>query len=399
MGTEGNNPENRGDRIPEKAKEMLKSLASKWEDVLDANALQIIPLKGAMTNEVFEIKWPTSTEEALRKVVVRIYGEGLQVFFNRDDEIRTFEFMSKQGQGPNLLGRFANGRIEEFVHARTLSASDVRDPAISVLIAAKLKEFHGLDMAGPKQISLWDKLRTWLKSAKTLCSSEDAESVRLDTIEGEIMLLEEKLSGDESIGFCHNDLQYGNIMIDEQTKSITPIDYEYASYNPIGFDIANYFCEMAADYHSDTPHVLDYSKYPGFEERKNFVRAYLNRSASGDQSSDGDLEQLLEKVEKYGLASHLFWGLWGLISDRVNEIDFDYMGYARQRFEQYWLRKPELLGSSEATPDGAIPGKEKEAAGKEVTEKEAAAEKTPGRTTSGVFRKIRNMMGFRRKSK
>ena len=40
-------------------------------------------------------------------------------------------------------------------------------------------------------------------------------------------------------------------------------DYEYASYNPIAFDIANHFCEMAANYHSETPHVLDYSKYPG----------------------------------------------------------------------------------------------------------------------------------------
>jgi thiamine kinase-like enzyme len=40
-------------------------------------------------------------------------------------------------------------------------------------------------------------------------------------------------------------------------------DYEYASYNPIAYDLANHFCEMAADYHSDTPHVLDYSKYPG----------------------------------------------------------------------------------------------------------------------------------------
>lgn len=40
-------------------------------------------------------------------------------------------------------------------------------------------------------------------------------------------------------------------------------DYEYASYNPIAYDIANHFCEMVADYHSETPHVLDYSKYPG----------------------------------------------------------------------------------------------------------------------------------------
>ena len=46
----------KAERLPEEAKEILKSLASKWEDVFDANALQVIPLKGAMTNEVFQIK-------------------------------------------------------------------------------------------------------------------------------------------------------------------------------------------------------------------------------------------------------------------------------------------------------------------------------------------------------
>ena len=53
-------------------------------------------------------------------------------------------------------------------------------------------------------------------------------------------------------------------------------DYEYASYNPIAYDMANHFCEMAANYHSDTPHVLDYSKYPSLEERKRFVHVYLS---------------------------------------------------------------------------------------------------------------------------
>jgi choline/ethanolamine kinase len=42
-------------------------------------------------------------------------------------------------------------------------------------------------------------------------------------------------------------------------------DYEYASYNPVAYDIANHFTEMAANYHTETPHVLDFSKYPGME--------------------------------------------------------------------------------------------------------------------------------------
>ena len=77
----------------------------------------MIPLKGAMTNEVFQIKWPT-THERSRKVLVRIYGKGVDIFFDRENEIKTFEFMSQKGQGPRLLARFSNGRVEEFIRAR-----------------------------------------------------------------------------------------------------------------------------------------------------------------------------------------------------------------------------------------------------------------------------------------
>merc|ERR1711915_475521 len=132
----------------------------------------------------------------------------------------------------------------------------------------------------------------------------------------------------------------GNIMLHEEDKSLTIIDYEYASYNPVAYDIANHFCEMAANYHTDTPHILDYSKYPDFEERQRFVKEYLR--SSGEMESDR-VGQLLEDIEKYSLASHLLWGLWGVISDHVNNIDFDYIDYARQRFQQYHLLKPSLL--------------------------------------------------------
>ncbi|GJS07497.1 probable choline kinase 2 [Tanacetum coccineum] len=106
-----------GSRLPTEATKILHSLASSWDDVVDVDALQVIRLKGAMTNEVYQIKWPTNRERS-RKVLVRIYGEGVGVFFDRELEIKTFEFMSKQGQGPRLLGRFSNGRIEEFIRAR-----------------------------------------------------------------------------------------------------------------------------------------------------------------------------------------------------------------------------------------------------------------------------------------
>ncbi|XP_022991265.1 probable choline kinase 2 [Cucurbita maxima] len=338
------------DRLPREAREILQSLATKWGDEIDSSALQMIPLKGAMTNEVFQIKWPTKKEDVSRKVLVRIYGEGVDVFLNREDEIRTFEFISKQGQGPRLLGRFSTGRIEEFIRARTLSAVDLLDSEISSLIAIKMKEFHNLDIPGPKNVCLWNRLRNWLTAAKKISPPEEAKAFRLDSMEEEISALEKDLFDDhQTIGFCHNDVQYGNIMLDEETRSITIIDYEYANYNPIAFDIANHFCEMTADYHTDTPHVLVHTKYPGLEERKRFLQQYL--SASGRQPSDAELMQLVQDVEKYTLASHLVWGLWGIISEHVNDIDFDYIKYARQRFERYWTRKHDLLGKEKTTRD------------------------------------------------
>ncbi|KHN41255.1 Choline/ethanolamine kinase [Glycine soja] len=336
-----------------------------------------------MTNEVFQIKWPTTTGELSRKVLVRMYGEGVDVFFNRDNEIQTFEFMSKNGQGPRLLGRFMNGRVEEFIHARTLSASDLRDPSISALIATKMKEFHDLDMPGEKKVHLWDRLRNWFSEAKRLSSPKEFEAFYLDTIDKEISILEKELSGPhQRIGFCHNDLQYGNIMLDEETNSVTIIDYEYASYNPVAFDIANHFCEMAANYHTEEPHILDYNKYPDFEERQRFVQAYL--STSGEQLSNSEVEQLLQEIEKYTLANHLFWGVWGIISAQVNTIDFDYKEYAKQRFQEYWARKPYLLINSEAPSPYNVP---------EGTGELASALPTKSKN-SGIFRKMKRVLGL-----
>ncbi|KAK7391210.1 hypothetical protein VNO78_19622 [Psophocarpus tetragonolobus] len=325
--------------------EVLASVASDLGDVIDdVNTLQVIPLNGAMTNEVFQINWPTKNGGEVTKVLVRLYGEGVEVFFDREEEIRTFECISKHGQGPRLLGRFTSGRVEEFIHARTLSAADLRDPEVSVLVASKMREFHKLHMPGAKKVQIWHRMRKWLGQAKSLCSPKDTKYFGLDNLDEEINILEKKLSeGYQEIGFCHNDLQYGNIMMDEETRLITIIDYEYASYNPIAYDLANHFCEMVADYHSDTPHVLDYNKYPELEERQRFIRIYL--SSEGNKPSNAKVNQLVKAAEKYTLANHLFWGLWGLISSYVNKIDFDYKEYARQRFQQYWLRKPTLLDS------------------------------------------------------
>ena len=66
--------------------------------------------------------------------------------------------------------------------------------------------------------------RKWLSTAKSLCREEDIKEFSLNNLGEEIDMLEKELYHDsQEIGFCHNDLQYGNIMMDEETRSITII--------------------------------------------------------------------------------------------------------------------------------------------------------------------------------
>ncbi|GAV90953.1 hypothetical protein CFOL_v3_34353 [Cephalotus follicularis] len=105
-----------------------------------------------------------------------------------------------------------------------------------------------------------------------------------------------------------------------------------------------------------------------------------------DQTSDSEVEQLVQDVEKYTLASHLVWSLWGIISEHVNEIDFDYIEYARQRFQQYWLRKPELLGSCEMALNDVIDGLQD------------GSKPIPSKPDDSLFKKLTNILRFTRKT-
>ncbi|CAN6932698.1 unnamed protein product [Brassica oleracea] len=71
-------------------------------------------------------------------------------------------------------------------------------------------------------ISLRVLFRTWLKESKNLPSPLEIDEFRLEGLEDEINLLEERLTrDDQDIGFCHNDFQYGNVI--RETNAITII--------------------------------------------------------------------------------------------------------------------------------------------------------------------------------
>lgn len=86
---------------------------------------------------------------------------------DREAELQILRRLRRKKIGPNLLGTFINGRFEQFFHARTLTAKDLRVPQTSRQIAKRMRELHdGVELleeerdAGPFVWQNWDK---WVK--------------------------------------------------------------------------------------------------------------------------------------------------------------------------------------------------------------------------------------------
>lgn len=123
-------------------------------------------------------------------------------------------------------------------------------------------------------------------------------------------------------------MQYGNILISKANEEAVFIDFEYALYAPAQFDIANYWCEWAADY-SDSHHaVLDWRLMPTALQKQLFVEEY-NRERNEIQ----DTQKFIRECEEFEMVSHLHWALWGLLKCSKDCV-FDYFEYAIERLRQ-----------------------------------------------------------------
>jgi len=139
------------------------------------------------------------------------------------------------------------------------------------------------------------------------------------------------LKGNYPVTFCHNDTLGPNLIYDKDTGKICFVDYEYASLNYRGFDIANHFCEYAG-------FELDYSRFPSKEVQLQLLTSYLT-TALGQPPSQERLGELYDEVTKCVPLSHLLWGLWGFIQSTISTIEFDYFTYGIQRLQEYFKVK------------------------------------------------------------
>lgn len=179
--------------------------------------------------------------------LIREFGKGTSVFFNRQTEEKLFEQIGESGFGPRLYGRFDGGRVEQYFEAKCLHHCDTTDVSKSHRIARKMGELHTLripcieelDEEKPALDLFLDK---WLAalSRSQITRESDKRALAGYTVEYlakeiEFMKALAKAS-DSPLMLCHNDLQSGNILEDNNSSKIHFIDFEYSGLNYRGFD-------------------------------------------------------------------------------------------------------------------------------------------------------------------
>ncbi|XP_034272662.1 choline kinase alpha isoform X1 [Pantherophis guttatus] len=357
-------------------------LRGAWRGLRE-DQLRITPIRGGLSNMLFQCSLPDTIETVAdepRTVLLRLYGAILQMRScnkggsgqaQKENDLQgaeavvlesvMFAILAERALGPKLYGIFPQGRLEEFIPSRKLDTEELSVPDISAEIAEKMAKFHGMKMPFNKEPKwLFGTMEKYLNQVMRIKFTRESRVRKLNKILSynlpqEMKNLRSLLEATPSpVVFCHNDCQEGNILLldgreDSEKQKLMLIDFEYSSYNYRGFDIANHFCEWMYDYvHEKYPFFkANFMNYPTKKQQLHFITSYLAASQSGFENLSHEdkskiEEDMLVEINRFALASHIFWGLWSIIQAKISSIEFGYMDYALSRFDAYFEQKRKL---------------------------------------------------------
>eukprot|EP01086_Lenisia_limosa_P014603 TRINITY_DN4550_c0_g1_i1.p1 TRINITY_DN4550_c0_g1~~TRINITY_DN4550_c0_g1_i1.p1 ORF type:complete len:377 (-),score=63.92 TRINITY_DN4550_c0_g1_i1:54-1184(-) len=322
-----------------------------WKNV-KKECIEIQQVSGGITNRLFRLDVNNPDPQT---VLIRIFGEKTEILINRALEQKYFHRLSDYGEAPTFYGTFNNGAVYGYAPGCPVSLEELDEPTMQANIATTLGRWHNLKMPGPNRVNVFHTLlNNWILSIPTKYDNSDKQNLleaqtSIRDLLHEVAYLEsvltpamdkfEKAERSEGFtadlcGFCHMDLLNGNLIFDKTTKDVTFIDYEYATKNPLAYDIANHFCEYAND--------LDWSRLPSEESQNNFLTAYL-KERDGSEPSSYRLDRWRYMIQGWMLVSHYYWGTWALVQAAYSAIDFDFLSYGLKRVARAQLEQDSAL--------------------------------------------------------
>ena len=281
-------------------------------------------LSGGLTNHNYLVRVEDTP------YVVRIPGAQTELLaIDRENELYNTRAAASVGIGPEVihvlpeLGVVVLG----FIPGRTMSNESMSRPEMPARVAQALGTVHG----GPRFLRDFDMFRL----TEHYLAVVDERAIPVP--DGYRELVVEVPHLERALGRrplptvpCHNDLLAENYLDDGQRLHI--VDYEYSGNNDPAFELGNTCQEL------------------GWDEGRvaALCAAYFGRASA----------PLLARLRLDMIMSDVGWTLWAAIQARVSTIDYDFWGWALERWTraQAGLTSPDLgrwLTAVAKDPDAA----------------------------------------------
>jgi thiamine kinase-like enzyme len=259
----------------------------------------VAELPGGLTNRNYKVTTPDGT------FVARLSEPGTDLLaIDRDCEYRNSVTAAAAGAGAPVIEYRPQDRllVVGYLTGRTLTAEDVAAEQNIPRIAAACRRLHDGGRFG-NDFDMFDIQRGYLAVARD-------RGFRIP--EGYDDLLPHCQAAEQALAArpaetvpCNNDLLAANF-IDDGYR-IWLIDYELSGNNDACFELGN----IAAESHLDDDALAA------------LVTAYYGKRRSSR----------IARAKLFSLVSMYGWTLWGAIQNGASPIEFDFWGWAMERFD------------------------------------------------------------------
>ena len=264
----------------------------------DPSKVRIEPIAAGLTNKNYRLTLRDNTW------FFRLPGPSTELLaVDRENELHNTRAAAKAGVGPKVLQHDAKtgGILLEWLPGRTMSNEAFQAPGMPARIAEALRRLH----AGPRFRDDFNMFRL----AEYYLRVVDERSIRIpDGYRDElpkVALIEAALAARPLPTVpCHNDLLAENYLDDGRRLRI--VDYEYSGNNDPTFELGNTAQELGFD----------------AARQEELCAAYF-----GEATPD-----LLARMRLQMIMSDVGWTLWAAIQAAISEIDYDFWGWAEERW-------------------------------------------------------------------
>ena len=287
---------------------VIEEVVTKIED-WKGKTVSIHPLSGGLTNTNFKVNVDGVP------YFVRVPGESTELLaIDRNNEYHNTNAASQTGVAPKVLYHIPeyNVMVIEFLNGKTMSKDALNEKGMPARMAQAIKKLN----QGPRFYSDFNMFRLteyYLKICKE-------RSIRIP--DGYLDRTPKVAQIERAMNVnplptvpCNNDLLAENYIDDG--KQLWLIDYEYSGNNDPTFELGNTCQEMQFN-----------------DEQINEVcEAYFGKATP----------DMIARMKLNMIMSDVGWGLWAAIQANISTIDFDFWGWAEER----WGRAVEKMDSEE----------------------------------------------------